>query len=114
MSDVGSTESLKSEGAGFAGAVAGNTVEAPDRHEQGTMDGMEGLVSGQLSRQEFVKQATLLGFSAGAIGAMLAAAGKAEASAGRAFAGQTVNILIAQEGDDKGVHDKVGEIKKRF
>src|SRR5713101_4082297 len=38
----------------------------------------------------------------------------ADASAGRAFAGKTVSILVAAEGDDKGVRDKIPEIKKRF
>jgi multiple sugar transport system substrate-binding protein len=84
-----------------------------DPHEQ-AMDAIEGLVSGRLSRQDFIKRGALLGLSATTIGSMLAAAGKADAAAGRAFAGTTVNILIAQEGDDKGVHDKVGEIKRRF
>src|SRR4051794_38033820 len=88
--------------------------ESIDRHEAATMDAIEGLVTGRMSRQQFVKRATVLGFSASAIGAMLGAAGKAGAAASRQFAGTTVNILIAAEGDDKGVHDKVGEIKKMF
>jgi len=88
--------------------------ESIDRLETATMDAIDGLVTGQMSRQEFVKRATFLGLSASAIGSILAAAGKASAAAGRAYAGQTVNILIAAEGDDKGVRDKVGEIKQRF
>ncbi len=88
--------------------------ESIDRHDEATMDAIEGLVTGRMSRQAFVKRATVLGFSAGTIGSILAAAGQASAAEGRRFAGTTVNILIAAEGDDKGVHDKVGEIKKRF
>jgi multiple sugar transport system substrate-binding protein len=88
--------------------------ESIDRPDGVTMDAIEGLVSGQMSRQDFVKRAAALGLSASTIGAILAGAGKASAAEQRRFAGQTVNILIAAEGDDKGVHDKVGEIKKRF
>jgi hypothetical protein len=88
--------------------------ESIDRPDGATMDAIEGLVSGQMSRQDFVKRAAALGLSASTIGAILAGAGKASAAEQRRFAGQTVNILIAAEGDDKGVHDKVGEIKKRF
>src|SRR5713226_842178 len=85
-----------------------------DRPEGATVDAIGGLVSGEMSREDFVKRMGLLGFSATAIGGMLAAAGKADASAGRAFAGKTVSILVAAEGDDKGVQDKIPEIKKRF
>src|SRR5712692_12067682 len=93
----------------------GKMSESIDRHDdEATMDAIEGLVTGRMSRQAFVKRATVLGFSAGTIGAILAAAGQASAAEGRRLAGTTVNILIAAEGDDKGVHDKVGEIKKRF
>src|SRR5256714_5453839 len=88
--------------------------ESIDRGDAATKDAIDGLVTGQMSRQEFVKRATFLGLSASAIGSILAAAGKASAAEGRAFAGTTVNILIAAEGDDKGVHDKIGEIKNRF
>ncbi len=82
-----------------------------------TMGIVEGMVTGELSRQEFVKRATMLGFSMTAIGSMLAAAGKAGAAtsgAARAFAGQTISILVASEGDEKGVQDKLGTIKHRF
>src|SRR5207302_1138207 len=72
------------------------------------------LVGAEISREAFVKRMAMLGFSASAIGGMLAAAGKADASAGRAFAGKTVSILIAAEGDDKGVQDKIPYIKKQF
>jgi multiple sugar transport system substrate-binding protein len=85
-----------------------------DRPEGATADAIGGLVSGEMSREDFVKRMGLLGFSATAIGGMLAAAGKADAAAGRAFAGKTISILVAAEGDDKGVQDKIPEIKKRF
>ena len=88
--------------------------ESIDRSNLATKDAIDGLITGQMNRQEFVKRATFLGLSASAIGSILAAAGKASAAEGRAFAGSTVNILIAAEGDDKGVHDKIGEIKSRF
>src|SRR5712691_4391775 len=85
-----------------------------DRRDGATMGGIEGLVTGEMSRDDFIKKMALLGFSASAIGGMLAAAGRADAAAGRAFAGKTVSILVAAEGDDKGVRDKIPEIKKRF
>lgn len=85
-----------------------------DRRDGATMHGIEGLVTGEMSRDDFIKKMALLGFSASAIGGMLAAAGKADASAGRAFAGKTISILVAAEGDDKGVRDKIPEIKRRF
>ena len=85
-----------------------------DRRGEVRMEAVEGLVTGEMTRDDFIKKAALLGFSASAIGGMLAAAGRADAAAGRAFAGQTVSILVAAEGDDKGVRDKIPEIKKRF
>jgi multiple sugar transport system substrate-binding protein len=85
-----------------------------ERHEEASVDAIGGLVSGEISRDVFIKRMTLLGFSATAIGGMLAAAGKADASAGRAFAGKTVHILVAAEGDDKGVQDKIPYIKQKF
>jgi len=88
--------------------------ESIDRRDEATMDAIEGLVSGRTNRQEFVKRAAALGLSASTVGAILAGAGKASAAESRRFAGQTVNFLIAAEGDDKGVRDKVGEIKQRF
>ncbi len=92
-------------------------TDGPDRRDAAIFDAIEGMVTGQVSRGDFVKRAGLLGLSASAVGGILVAAGKASASdqfAARQFAGTTVNILIAQEGDDLGVKDKVGEIKKRF
>jgi len=88
--------------------------ESMDRRDGATMDAVQELVSGQLSRQDFVRRAAAMGLSASTIGAILAGAGKASAAEQRRFAGSTVNILIAAEGDEKGVHDKVGEIKQRF
>ena len=78
---------------------------------------IDGLVSGEMSRDQFIRRATLLGISATAIGGMLAATGKATAAdlgAARSLAGSTVNLLVAAEGDEKGVRDKIGEMKKRF
>ena len=74
---------------------------------------IEGLVSGEMSRDQFIRRATLLGISATAIGGMLAATGKATAAdlgAARSLAGSTVNLLVAAEGDEKGVRDKIGEM----
>ena len=91
--------------------------ESMERHDAATMDAIEGLVTGSMGRDEFIKRATLLGFSTVAIGGMLAAAGKAGAGVyGRArpYAGTTINALIVAEGDDKGVKDKISTIKKRF
>jgi multiple sugar transport system substrate-binding protein len=87
------------------------------RDDAATMDAIEGMVTGRLSRQEFVKRASLLGFSMSAIGGMLAAAGRASGagySGLERYAGTTISILIAAEGDEKGVQDKLGTIKKRY
>jgi multiple sugar transport system substrate-binding protein len=81
------------------------------------MDVVGELVTGQLSREDFIKRAGMLGFSMTAIGGMLAAAGKATAAdyeLAKQFAGATVSILIAAEGDEKGVRDKTATIKQRF
>lgn len=90
-------------------------TEELDRRDAAIMDAIEGMATGQMSRANFVKRAGALGLSASAIGATLAAAGKATAadySAARAFAGTTVNMLIAAEGDDKGVKDKTANFEK--
>jgi multiple sugar transport system substrate-binding protein len=82
-----------------------------------TEDLIGGLVTGEMSRDAFIKRAGLLGLSATAIGGMLAAAGRATAGdlrLARGLAGGTVNLLIPAEGADKGVREKLGEIKKRF
>ena len=88
--------------------------EQIDRRDEVAGDAVGGLVSGQMSRDDFIKRMGMLGFSASAIGGMLAAAGKADAAPARAFAGKTVSILVAAVGDEKGVQDKIPEIKKRF
>lgn len=78
---------------------------------------IEGLVSGALSRDQFIKRAGLLGLSASALGGMLVAAGQATASdrrAARGLAGSTVNLLVPAEGAQLGVQDKMAEMKKRF
>src|SRR5438094_9812161 len=91
--------------------------ESIDRHEGAHRQAIEGLVTGEMSRDDFIKRLTVLGFSASAIGGMLAAAGKAGTGPYRAvrpYAGKTISILVAAEGDDKGVRDKISTIKKRF
>ena len=54
-------------------------TDSLDHRNAETMDVIGGLVTGQLSREEFIRRAGMLGFSMTAIGAMLAAAGKAAA-----------------------------------
>jgi multiple sugar transport system substrate-binding protein len=88
--------------------------ESIDRPDAATMDAIEGLVSGRMSRQDFIRRSAALGLSASAVGAILAGAGKATAAEARRFGGTTVSILVAAEGDEKGVRDKIPEIKKRF
>lgn len=87
--------------------------ERLDPRDATTMDAIEGLASGELSRNEFVKRMAALGFSATAIGGILTAAGKAYAGGqAQPFAGTTVNMLIAAEGDEKGVKDKTSDFEK--
>ena len=45
--------------------------ESIDRRDTATKDAIDELVTGQTSRQEFVKRATFLGLSAGAIGSTI-------------------------------------------
>ena len=67
---------------------------------------IDDLVTGEMSREDFVRRATVLGLSMTAIGGMIAAAGGwVGAAQARPFGGQTVCILIAAEGDEKGVKD---------
>ncbi len=78
---------------------------------------VNGLASGQTSRDEFIKRAGMLGLSATAIGGMLAAAGKATAGdmhQARRLAGSTVNLLVPAEGAQLGVQDKMAYMKKQF
>ncbi|MFN0154985.1 MAG: ABC transporter substrate-binding protein [Gaiella sp.] len=82
-----------------------------------TKNVIDQLVTGDITRDEFIKRAALMGLSAAGIGGVLVGAGKATAAdrvAARGLQGGVVNILVAAEGDDKGVKDKIGEIKKRF
>ena len=75
------------------------------------------LVSGEMTRDQFIRRATMLGISATAIGGMLTAAGKATAAdlkVAGSLAGGTVNLLVPAEGAEKGIQDKFGEIKSRF
>jgi len=85
-----------------------------DRRDAEAGDAIGDLVTGSMSRDDFIRRMTLLGFSATAIGGMLAGAGKAEAATDRSFAGKTVSILVAAEGDEKGVKDKIPTIKQRY
>ncbi len=89
-------------------------TDSLDHRDAETMDAIEGMVTGRLSRQDFIKRAGLLGFSMTAIGGMLAAAGRAGGFGLERYAGTTISILIAAEGDEKGVQDKLSTIKKRF
>ncbi len=96
-------------------------TEYIDHRDAEVIDAIERVVTGEMTRGDFVKRATVLGLSASAIGGILAAAGGRVETAGASlagsaqpFAGQTVSILVAAEGDDKGVKDKIPEIKKRF
>jgi multiple sugar transport system substrate-binding protein len=76
-----------------------------------------GLASGEMSRDEFIKRAGMIGLSATAIGGMLAAAGKATAGdlhEARRLAGSTVNFLVPSEGAQLGVKDKMAYMKKTF
>jgi len=101
-------------------------------------DVVDAVVSGRISRREFVRRATVLGVSAGAIGSILAACGGDDEEAAPAepppadtgepaaapppaepppapekpFEGKTVRALIVAEGDDKAVQDKIPEIKE--
>jgi multiple sugar transport system substrate-binding protein len=89
--------------------------ESFDRNDAAIMDAIEGMAAGSLSRGDFVKRAGALGLSMSTIGVILSAAGKATAAdlqAARAFAGTTVNMLIAAEGDEKGVKDKTAAFEQ--
>jgi multiple sugar transport system substrate-binding protein len=86
-------------------------------YQEGSGSIIDELVSGDMSREQFIRRASLLGISATAVGGMLAAAGKATAADLRvagALAGGTVNLLVPAEGAEKGIQDKFGEIKSRF
>jgi len=90
-------------------------TESLDPRERAILDAVEGVASGQLSRTEFLRRAGVLGLSAGVIGSVLAASGKATAAdlvSARAHAGETVRMLIAAEGDEKGVKDKTADFEK--
>jgi multiple sugar transport system substrate-binding protein len=98
---------IPDEGGGMNGSF--------DRTDQAIIDAVEGVASGQLSRTQFLRRAGALGLSATTIGAVLAAAGKATAADladARAFAGETVRMLIAAEGDEKGIKDRTPAFEK--
>jgi multiple sugar transport system substrate-binding protein len=89
----------------------------PHDELESTEDLVTGIASGRLTRDEFVKRASLLGLSVTAIGGMLTAAGVAEAGdrhAAKHLAGSTVNLLIPAEGAQVGVKDQLPLIKKRY
>src|SRR5262249_29307074 len=90
--------------------------ESIDRRDAAVLDAIDGVVTGRMSRQDFLKRATALGLSAGAIGSILGALGSAEGDAAirQRLGGQTISILIPSEGDEKSVQDKLGTIKQRF
>ena len=86
-----------------------------DGHDKAITNAVEGVASGQLSRSDFLVRAGILGLSATTIGAVLAAAGKATAADlvnARAYAGETVRMLIVAEGDEKGIKDKTAAFEK--
>ncbi len=87
-----------------------------DRREPAIMDAIDGVVTGRLTREQFVRRATVLGLSASAIAGMLAALGRdaAHAAITKQLAGTTINALIVAEGDDKGVKDHIPLIKKQL
>ncbi len=91
-----------------------------DRRDAEVVEAIEDVVAGRMDRQDFVKRLTALGIGATALGGMLTALGNAELAAaatgggGKPYDGQTVTMLVAAEGDEKGVQDKAGEIKERF
>lgn len=85
-----------------------------DRRDAEAGDAIGDLVTGAMSRDDFIRRMGVLGFSATAIGGMLAAAGVADAAPDRRFAGKSISILVAAEGDDKGVRDKIGDMKQKL
>lgn len=96
------------------------------------------VMDGRISRRQFVKRATILGLSGGAIGAVLAACGGSAASDSPAasvapttapatagptaatfdpmkYAGEKVRIaLVDGERDEAGLKDKIPEIKEKM
>jgi ABC-type glycerol-3-phosphate transport system substrate-binding protein len=89
--------------------------ESMDRGDAEVVYAIEDVAAGRISREQFIKKAGALGISAGAIGAMLAIAGKGTAAdlrEVRRYAGETVNMLVAAEGDEKGVKDKTPDFEK--
>jgi multiple sugar transport system substrate-binding protein len=111
------------------------TVE--QQHARGGQDpvtqAIRDALDGRISRRDFVRRATILGLSGGAISAVLAACGGTppgatpvasgaapSGTAGGAFdpmryAGETVRIaLVDGELDDLGLRDKIPEIKERM
>jgi multiple sugar transport system substrate-binding protein len=77
------------------------------------------VLAAKMSRRAFVGRAAALGMSATAISAVLAACSSGStstsATGAKKYAGTTVRILIdAGETDEKGLQDKISEVKSRF
>lgn len=110
--------------------------DAATRAEGDVSDAIQGVMSGRLSRRQFIQRATLLGMSATTIGGVLAACGNAAApsastgaaasapaasvapsEAGGAFdpmkyAGTKLSILMTgDENDHRALGDKLGQLK---
>lgn len=97
-------------------------------------DAVQQLQAGRLSRRDFMRRAAVAGLSFGAIGTIIAACGDGgtqgtgstaspagttgptdQAFDPKAFEGATVRIaLVDGERDEKGLQDKIPEIKERF
>jgi multiple sugar transport system substrate-binding protein len=95
-------------------------LEGEDSRNSMTLDqAVRDVMAARMSRRSFVGRATALGMSATAIGAVLAACSSgspsANATGAKKYAGAKVRILIdAGETDEKGLQDKISEVKNRF
>lgn len=88
-----------------------------DDADGGQLGGVIGqLVTGELTREQFLRRTAVMGVSAATVGAILAgtdaAAGAVRRPAGRSAT--SINILVAAEGDEKGVRDKLSDIKAKL
>ncbi len=98
-----------------------NLDATPDR--QGTVSNVvRGLFEGEISRRDFVRRATILGLSGGAISALLAACGTSGGSTSsggssgsfdaKKYAGTQINILMTgDENDHRALGDKLTELQ---
>ncbi len=88
--------------------------ESIDPRDAAPMDAIEGLVTGEMSRDEFVKRMAgpgLLGQRDRRHSGRRREGNCRRPGASRS-PGTTVNMLIAAEGDEKGVKDKTADFKK--